>query len=76
MIESVYGIKYTESIKQIRHTTSEPLPCGPATTYLKNLTVVGPLSFYYCGWTKSCITFQQRHFMIPRTPFLALYLKG
>ena len=42
MIVSVYGIlgiKYTESIKQIRHTASEPLPCGPATTYLKNLTV-------------------------------------
>ena len=39
MIVSVYGIKYTESIKQIRHTTSEPLLCGPATTYLKNLTV-------------------------------------
>ena len=26
----LYGIKHT---KQIRHTTSEPLPCGPATTY-------------------------------------------
>ena len=34
----LYGIKYTENIKQIRHTTSEPLPCGPA-TYLKHLTV-------------------------------------
>ena len=37
----LYGIKYTENIKQMRHTTSEPLPCGPATTYLKNLTI-GP----------------------------------
>ena len=36
----LYGIKYTENIKQIRHTTSEPLPCGPATTYLKDLTVL------------------------------------
>ena len=29
----LYGIKYTENIKQIRHTTSEPLPCGPATYF-------------------------------------------
>ena len=29
MFTDYYGIKYTESIKQIRHTTSEPLPCGP-----------------------------------------------
>ena len=34
----LYGIKYKENIKRIRHTTSEPLPCGPATTYLRNLT--------------------------------------
>ena len=38
----LYGIKYTENIKQMRHTTSEPLPCGPATTYLKNLTALFP----------------------------------
>ena len=39
---TLYGIKYTENIKQIRHTTSEPLPCGPATTYLKNANIKEP----------------------------------
>ena len=38
----LYGIKYTENIKQIRHTTSEPLPCGPATTYLKKTHRASP----------------------------------